>query len=98
MRTRKLVRQVLSHSLPKSLRHWILRKSIRLDWEPSSHLKLRLARTQEELTAAFTLLHDCYVRSGFMHPQPSGMRVTKYHALPATSTLIALWDDEVVGT
>jgi hypothetical protein len=26
------------------------------------------------------------------------MRITKYHALPSTSTLIALWDDQVVGT
>ena len=26
------------------------------------------------------------------------MRITKYHALPSSSTLIALWDDKIVGT
>lgn len=33
-----------------------------------------------------------------MDPHESGLRVTKYHSLPATSTIIACWDGEVVGT
>ena len=33
-----------------------------------------------------------------MKPDPSGMRVTIYHALPTTTTLCAKYDGEVVGT
>ena len=33
-----------------------------------------------------------------MKPDPSGMRVTMYHALPTTTTLAAKWDGRVVGT
>jgi GNAT superfamily N-acetyltransferase len=33
-----------------------------------------------------------------MTPDPSGMRVTIYHALPTTTTLCAKFDDQVVGT
>ena len=33
-----------------------------------------------------------------MRPDPSGMRVTIYHALPTTTTLCAKFDGEVVGT
>lgn len=44
------------------------------------------------------LLHGAYVGSGFMKPDPSGMRVTIYHALPTTTTLCAKFDGEVVGT
>ena len=44
------------------------------------------------------MLHDAYVASGFMRPDPSGMRVTIYHALPTTTTLYAKVDGEPVGT
>ena len=33
-----------------------------------------------------------------MKPDPLGMRITFYHLLPCTATLIAVWDGEVVGT
>ena len=59
---------------------------------------LKIADTKEELEACFTLLHDAYVDSGFMKPDPSGMRVTIYHALPTTTTLCAKYDGQVVGT
>lgn len=58
----------------------------------------KLAETREELEACFRLLHDAYVDAGFMKPDPSGMRVTVYHALPTTSTLLCRHGDRVVGT
>lgn len=84
--------------MPKRVRHKMLRTLIDLDFAPSPRLKVRLARTKEELESALRLLHNSYVQAGFMDLHQSGLRVTKYHALPATSTIIALWDDEVVGT
>ncbi len=71
---------------------------VECDPQPDSRLVLKIADTKEELEACFRLLHDAYVASGFMKPDPSGMRVTIYHALPTTTTLCAKFDGQVVGT
>lgn len=84
--------------LPRSTRFAIYRSSVECNPQPDRRLVLKIAETQEELEACFTLLHDAYVGSGFMTPDPSGMRVTIYHALPTTTTLCAKYDGEVVGT
>lgn len=94
---RKLRRQLMG-CLPTPLRNALLRNFVHCDASPSPQLVLKLAQTREELCACFHLLHDSYVSSGFMKPDPSGMRVTIYHALPTTSTLMASWDGRVVGT
>ena len=82
---RKLRRQLMG-CLPTPLRNALLRNFVHCDASPSPQLVLKLAQTREELCACFHLLHDSYVSSGFMKPDPSGMRVTIYHALPTTST------------
>lgn len=75
-----------------------MRKQIRANASIAPELTFRVARNERELEAAYNILHDAYVEHGFMKPHPSELRVTKYHALPSTSTLIALWGDDVVGT
>lgn len=84
--------------LPTSRRHNVYRSFVDCDPEPNKRLVLKIADTREELEACFKLLHDAYVSSGFMTPDPSGMRVTIYHALPTTTTLCAKYDNQVVGT
>ena len=74
------------------------RSFVNCDPKPDKRLVLKIAETREELEACFKLLHDAYVGSGFMRPDPSGMRITIYHALPTTTTLCAKFDGEVVGT
>jgi len=83
--------------LPRPLRFAIYRSFVDCDPEPDTRLVLKIAETKEELEACFQLLHDAYVGSGFMKPDPSGLRVTIYHALPTTTTLCAKFDGEVVG-
>jgi GNAT superfamily N-acetyltransferase len=98
---RKFVHQSLRKligALPQETRFSIYRSFVDCDPSPSERLVLKIADTRDELEACFTLLHDAYVESGFMQPDPSGMRVTIYHALPTTTTLCAKWDGEVVGT
>jgi hypothetical protein len=100
-RTRKIVRQGLRKAfafLPRSLRFSVYRSFVDCDPNPDARLVLKIADTREELEACFTLLHDAYVGSGFMQPDPSGLRATVYHALPTTTTLCAKFDGEVVGT
>ena len=81
--------------LPHDIRFSIYRSFVDCDPNPDPRLVLKIAETQEELEACFKLLHDAYVSSGFMKPDPSGMRVTVYHALPTTTTLCAKFDGEV---
>lgn len=76
----------------------MLHASPECDPAPSKRLVLKVAESKEELEACFSVLHDAYVESGFMKPDPSGMRVTLYHALPSTTTLCAKYDGKVVGT
>ncbi len=70
--------------------------NIRYDMPNEFHFKI--AQTKEELADAYRILHDCYVEEGFMQESKSGMRITKYFALPTTTTLIALWENKVIGT
>jgi len=88
----------LFNVLPRERRFAVYRNFVDCDPAPNASLELKIAETQEELEACFTLLHDAYVASKFMKPDPSGMRVTIYHALPTTTTLCAKYDGEVVGT
>jgi len=76
----------------------VYRSFVDCDPKPDRRLVLKIAQTKEELEACFRLLHDAYVGNGFMRPDPSGMRVNIYHALPTTTTLCAKFDGEVVGT
>ena len=84
--------------LPRSWRFALYRALVDCDPYPDTRLELKIADTQDELEACFRILHDAYVAAGFMKPDPSGLRVTIYHALPTTTTLCAKWDGQVVGT
>jgi hypothetical protein len=84
--------------LPRSRRHRAFRALVDCDPAPDPHLVLKLAETREELEACFRLLHDAYVTSDFTKPDPSGMRVTIYDALPTTTIVCAKYDGIVVGT
>lgn len=98
---RKFVHQsvrAMIASLPRDIRFAIYRSFVDCDPTPDARLELKIAETREELEACFSLLHNAYVDSGFMQQDPSGMRVTIYHALPTTTTLCAKWDGRVVGT
>lgn len=98
---RRLVHQLTRKAvswLPKSQRFRVFRSFADCNPSPSRRLVLKIAETRDELEECFSLLHDAYVESGFMKPDPSGMRVTIYHALPTTTTLCAKYDGQVVGT
>ena len=91
------VRRAISR-LPQTWRFALFRAMVQCDPTPDARLELKIAETQDELEACFRILHDSYVAAGFMKADPSGLRVTVYHALPTTTTLCAKWDGRVVGT
>jgi hypothetical protein len=59
---------------------------------------VKQAETQEELEAAYRLVHQSYVEAGYMDPHPSGLRVRAFEVLPQTATFIAVENGEVIGT
>ena len=62
---------------------------------PKPHFRHR--RLGRRVGGLLSLLHDAYVQR--VHgPDPSGLRVTPYHALPTTTTLFACFDGEIIGT
>lgn len=84
--------------LPRDVRFALYRHLVNCDANPSDDLEVKIAETREELEDCFRILHDAYVASGFMQPDPSGLRVTAWHALPTTTTICAKVRGEVVGT
>lgn len=96
-RTIGFLRPLLS-LLPRRLRFSIIRNKLKISYKLDSNFTFRIARTQEELSEAYRILHDSYLEMGYSKPHISGMRIVKYFALPTTTTLIALYDNAVVGT
>ncbi len=95
---RKLSRKLLGR-LPAKPRLALMRKSAKIQHEwPSRSLEIKIADTEDELSNASRLLHDSYVKSGLMNPEPSGMRVLSQHLLPQTTTIVAKWEGQVIGT
>lgn len=93
----RIIRSVLT-CLPTFIRYPLMRTQLKIDSQLPEGLDIRVARTKEELTAAYRILHDSYVEMGYMTPQANGMRVIKYFALPTTTNLIAVLNGKVIGT
>ncbi|MCS6838975.1 MAG: hypothetical protein NZ480_09025 [Bdellovibrionaceae bacterium] len=88
----------LAKWLPDNLKGPILRKLVKVPYPFPRELKFKVATTHRELEQAFSILHDAYTEEGLITPEKSGIRVTKYHMLPTSSVLVALWNEEVVAT
>ncbi len=94
---KKFIRKAINF-LPKPLKYALFRRLVQLPDNLSPDITFKLAETKEELESAFGLLHDSYVEVGLMKPDPSGLRVTAYHALPSTITIIGISQKNVVAT
>ena len=58
---------------------------------------IKRAVTVDELEAAYRLVHDCFVERGRIGPEPTGLRMRLWEALPEMATFVAVVDGEVVG-
>ncbi len=59
---------------------------------------VEVAKTREDLEAAYALLHDCYVGIKIIDPQPSGLRCYLYSFLPTSTIIVAKFGGKVIGT
>lgn len=85
-------------SLPRDMRHNIYRNFVFVPQRVPENLTFKIAETKGELEEAFRLLHDSYLDNKLIEPEESGLRVTLFHALPSTTTIIAKDGDTVIGT
>jgi hypothetical protein len=60
-------------------------------------LLIRQASSADELAQAYTLVHDVFVYQGYITPQPGGMRIRPFEALPEMITLTAQVGGRVVA-
>jgi hypothetical protein len=98
----KVKRQIkfsdFKHILPRPLRFALFRKQLQLPSIEESGLIFKPAETEYEFRSAFKVLHDSYVEFNYMRPENNGLRITPYHLLPSTITLIVKKEDQVIGT
>lgn len=55
------------------------------------------AYTLEDLREAYRLVHEVYLGTGYLHPEPAGMRLRIYETTSETATFVAKKDGRVVG-
>jgi hypothetical protein len=60
--------------------------------------RVERARNVEDLTAAFQVLHDTYVRAGLITARALALRITAHQLLPSSDVFVAKVHDEVVAT
>lgn len=76
-----------------------LRQTVsRIVEEPDREIVYRLASRLDEVESALALVYSAYRRRGLIAPNPSGLRITPYHLLPATEILIATQANRVLCT
>jgi len=76
------------------------RATLRKNIKEIGELEYKIASSREELEGALSLVYKEYLMRGFILPKyyKSGLRITIQHALPGTTTFIALKNKEVVAT
>jgi len=63
-----------------------------------SSIDVALAVTRDELDAASRLVHQCYLRRGYVKPSVDGRHVNAYLAMPSTAVFVARADGAIVAT
>ncbi len=94
---RSLFRRFLN-LLPFKVRSYLVRRSVQLPSDIPDDFTFRVAQNEADLEASFRLVYEAYVELGYCEPNPHKMRATIYHSLATTSTLLALYKNQVVGT
>jgi hypothetical protein len=92
-RLSKLIRE-----LPDPISGPLVRRSFALDRSMADGFVFKIAKTREELEAAYRLVHDVYVEEGYSDRQETGTRINLRYALPTTTTFIGTHRGRVVIT
>lgn len=72
-----------------------LRRSKLIDMQDRCSITYKIAHETAELESAFELVWDSYVKVGLQVDDGLNIRVTKYHLLPTTKVLVAIYHPEL---
>lgn len=86
------VTQVITEERRREIR---LRRSNLIDSLDGCCITFKIAQTTEEIEQAFELVWESYVASGLQEDTGEGIRFTKYHLLPTTRVLVAVYRPEL---
>lgn len=84
--------------LPEKIKSGIIRNSISIDESQLEGIEIRVASNKNEVNQAFKLLYESYHANGLMDRKDHELRVTKYHCLPTSIIIVAIYNGEVIGT
>ncbi len=76
-------------NLKRIIENYRQRVKIDQDFNVASGCIHKVANSKDELEAAYTLVHDAFVKRGYIEPQPSGIRVSVWNAAPGCTTIIS---------
>src|SRR5689334_8413841 len=75
---------------------WLLRR-MGLFGNDTKGAHIERACVFEDLRQAYQLVHDVYLGTGYIEPEPGGMRLRIFEATLETATFVAKVDGRVVG-
>lgn len=84
------------------MKSWLKKRFIRKRLRPPrsvpEQLKIKLATTDNELRDAYHVLYESYLDRGYQRASHVEQRLIKHFLPTATSTIIATWEGQVIGT
>jgi len=86
-----------THKTKKRSRRMALLRRAGLFGVDTKGAVIRRAVTVEDLAAAYELVHETFLERGYVRPQPGGLRVRVFEALPAMATFVADADGTIVA-
>lgn len=94
---RKIVRTIMKF-LPKSIRHEMARKLVKLPQSSPAGLTIRPAQSGEEIERALELVYQNYLKMGYTKETANSIRLTPHHLSPSTTVIVAVMNEKIVGT
>lgn len=85
-------------NLKQTVENYRQRIKIDQDFNSVSGCIHKVAKEKDELEAAYSLVHESFVKRGYAEPQPSGIRVSIWNASPGCTTVISTKKDQVMAT
>lgn len=95
--SRVMIKKVNS-LLPKTLRHKMARQLLKLPQSAPRGLTIRPAQNSEEVEKALELVYQSYLKMGYTKEESCKIRLTPHHLVPSTTVIVALINDQIVGT
>jgi hypothetical protein len=80
------------------MKYFLFRQKLDLPLDLPRQLQFRIAQTPEEYKAAGKIIYDCYREKDYTGENEAGLRLIPQHFLPTTVVLVALWENEIIGT